>query len=305
MNSVAQPTDALHRAWGYRWYRGEAFPLCEHYYVSAQGEAYTTARLDHLNVVQVHNAWREKYGVPFPTELRAYRSKHGLLPSALDERLGFVAGTWAGFEAGQVPELRQALALQRLLMGHRIVAGMAANQRGFAYDFGNLPPAAIAAPNAYNGYTAPDFDKAAHTVLFFAQRLQPRKTRLNKLLYFSDFQHFSSHGNGLTGLSYRAIQHGPVPARFQTLFDVLAQEGYVAIAREPLPQGEGERFVPLLSFNPELFSPAELATLEAVAELYGDLSGSEIVEISHTEPGWLANHEAQQLISYAQFAFER
>lgn len=303
MSPLIQPTDALRRSWGYRWYRGEAFPLCEHYYVNAQGEAYTTASLDHLNVVQVHNAWREKYGTPFPGELRTYRTKHSLLPSALDDRLGFAPGTWAAFEAGVVPELHQGLALQRMLIGHRIAAGVAANARGFAYDYGNQPPAAIAAPSSYNGFQTPNFDKAAHAVLFFAERMQPRKTRLNKLLYFSDFGHFSSHGNGLTGLTYRAIQHGPVPARFQALFDVLAREGYVSVAREALAQGEGERFLPLLPFDASLFSPAELTTLEAVVDTYGDLSSSGIVEVSHLEPGWIANHDSQQLINYAQFAF--
>src|SRR5690606_35915437 len=41
-------------------------------------------------------------------------------------------------------------------------------------------------PDIFSGYRTPNLDRFAEMVVFFAERLQPFKTKLNKLLFYAD-----------------------------------------------------------------------------------------------------------------------
>ncbi len=38
-------------------------------------------------------------------------------------------------------------------------------------------------------------------------------TKLNKLLFYSDFVHFAYHGTPISGQKYQKLPHGPAPAK--------------------------------------------------------------------------------------------
>ena len=138
------------------------------------------------------------------------------------------------------------------------------------------------------------------------QRLQPYKTKMNKLLFYADFFSFRNTGYSISGIKYRAIQLGPVPENFQSLFEYLSNAGEFEIHTTIFPEeytGEEFRAKEERPFNPELFSDAELETLEKVAARFSDFSVSDIVDHSHKEKAWLENQDTKQLISY-MYAFE-
>ena len=57
-------------------FRKEDFDVTYHYYLCEDtGERYTTDELDRINETQVHNKYREKYGIPFPDEIREVREQ--------------------------------------------------------------------------------------------------------------------------------------------------------------------------------------------------------------------------------------
>ena len=137
-------------------------------------------------------------------------------------------------------------------------------------------------------------------VFFFAEKLQPWKTKLNKLLFYADFIYFGETGYSISWMSYAAIDMGPVPNNFNSLFGFLAGKGVVEISAIPFSDGTGEQFKPYTgrTYKKELFSENEIQVLEEVANRFKNTSTSEIIELSHNEAAWKENKDEKKLIEY-------
>src|SRR5260221_9174656 len=64
------------------------------------GEEFTTDELDQTNVNQLYNQYREKYGVPFPDEIKEIREQYGLSATKMSEILGFGVNSYRQYEGG-------------------------------------------------------------------------------------------------------------------------------------------------------------------------------------------------------------
>ncbi|MFM7007951.1 MAG: Panacea domain-containing protein, partial [Betaproteobacteria bacterium] len=159
----------------------------------------------------------------------------------------------------------------------------------------------VSEKSIYTGYANPSFDKFAEMVRYFAQELRPFKTKLNKLLFYADFKAFKMRGHSISGIKYVAIERGPVPHRYESLFDYMVEHGLIKQETEMFPQGYlGKRYT-LASgdqVGTTVLSEEELEALRAVALRFKDLTASEISEISHLEPAWLDNQSGSGVISY-------
>jgi uncharacterized phage-associated protein len=155
-------------------------------------------------------------------------------------------------------------------------------------------------PDEYTGYRAPHLNKIANMIVYFAQQMQPYKTKLNKLLFYADFLHFRNTSYSISGATYKAIQMGPVPKNFGGLFDYATEKGFVTIELEETGNYIGEKFMPVpgLAFDQKLFEPTELDALATVAARFADTTVRDIVKISHDEPGWKNNVEGFKPITY-------
>jgi uncharacterized phage-associated protein len=163
-----------------------------------------------------------------------------------------------------------------------------------------------AEPNRYNGYKTPDVPKFLQMVLYFAVCCHPVKTKLNKLLFYADFLHYCQTGRSISGLTYIAIQHGPVPKRFGTLFEMAEFHGLVTVERRETADGhEMNIFHPAseVTFDKYLFNDTENKSLETVAKKLGNQTMNKLVELSHQEKAWLQNVDSNSAIDYA-FGFE-
>src|SRR6266516_22227 len=73
-------------------FRKEEFSIVYHFYLCKDsGERFTDEKLDTINQIQVHNQYREKYGIPFPEEIKSVREKYKVSASKISEILGFGA----------------------------------------------------------------------------------------------------------------------------------------------------------------------------------------------------------------------
>jgi transcriptional regulator with XRE-family HTH domain len=113
-----------------------------------------------------------------------------------------------------------------------------------------------------NGYVTPSAEKLEQVVRFFVSREgSVFPTKLNKKLFYADFLHFKHHGQGITGLEYKAVQHGPLPAHYNTIYDnILGIESEIVLSRSM----ECSKFS-CNGFNGSFFQKNELGTLETVA----------------------------------------
>ncbi len=131
-----------------------------------------------------------------------------------------------------------------------------------------------------------DRNKLIAAVVYFAKNTNfCGKTKLFKLLYFLDFEHFKQTGRSVTGLEYYAWNLGPVPTSLYDEFDSpepdfldnikLEQSnfgGYPTLNVKPLKE-------PDLSH----FSKREINLIQKIAEQYKNITATDMVEKTHLE----------------------
>ncbi|GAA3940857.1 DUF4065 domain-containing protein [Chitinophaga oryziterrae] len=307
-------------------FRKETFEITYHYYLDeASGDQFTDDHLSEINTNQLYNEYRSKYGIPYPDEIIALREKYGLSANKMSEVLGFGINVYRAYEAGEVPSASNGKFLQQIKKTEFFLSVLESSSQFTAEELEKIHKKIETAingwrkseevyesflcgnkmPNEYTGYRIPSLDKIANMILYFAQKVQPYKTKLNKLLFYADFLHFRDTVYSISGATYKAIQMGPVPKNFGALFDYAIERKFVDIELIQFEDFVGERFVPVagVEFNKDLFEDSELLVLEIVARKFADTTVKEIVNISHNEAGWKDNIGGFSPITY-KYSFD-
>jgi DNA-binding transcriptional regulator YiaG/uncharacterized phage-associated protein len=312
-------------------FRREEFVYMHHSYFCEQSqESFTDTELDTLNLTQVYNQYLERYNLPFPEEIVNIRKKYNLPANKMGLSLGFGVNTYRNYENGEVPSLANAKLIQlaknpksfRLLVEEsqgvfgevekvellEFVDGLIQKERKnhFNVDFENYV-LGDSSPDIYTGYKSPNLEKLTEMIVYFTQQLNPLKTVMNKLLFYADFLSFKKTSFSISGTRYVAIDFGPVPNNFQTIFEKLQRENNFEIKTIDYGNGYyGEEFRQLENrvFNPDCFNEYEVSILEEIAKKFNGMSRKEIVKLSHEEDAWIKNYEVgKKLIEY-HYSFE-
>ena len=310
-------------------FRKETFDIVFHYYqCEDSGEQFTSAALDELNMNQVYNQYRDKFNIPFPDEINNIRSKYGLSASKMSEILGFGVNSYRQYEAGEIPSVANAKLIQMVddpqnFMEMTALCGTLDKKARSKYIQKAIFLAEEKKRNIFNinfkeyllgnhladiysGYRNPNFEKITEMVVYFSDKLSPFKTKMNKLLFYADFLMFKQNCFSISGMRYKAIEMGPVPINFQSIYEYLANKDEIDIFITEFPQGYiGEQFKAKNNrpFKAELFSENELNVLEKVANVFKPTSTNQMIEISHLEEAWKKNEKNKSVISY-EYAFD-
>ena len=310
-------------------FRKETFEVVFHYYkCEDSGEQFTTSALDELNMNQVYNQYRDKFNIPFPDEIIGIREKYGVSAAKMSEILGFGINSYRHYEAGEIPSLANSKLIQMADDPKRFIdmvelcgtldeksktkaiqkAQLLAEEKKRNKFYSNFKAYALGHPLAdvYSGYRNPNFEKFTEMVVYFSDKLAPFKTKMNKLLFYADFLMFKQSCFSISGLRYKAIDMGPVPNNYQSMYEFLANNNEIEIVGTAFPNGySGEQFKARKgrSFHADLFTENELKTLEKVADVFKETSTFDIIKISHLEEAWLKNEKDRKVISY-EYAFE-
>jgi Protein of unknown function (DUF4065) len=111
-------------------------------------------------------------------------------------------------------------------------------------------------------------------------------TKLNKILFYSDFIAFANLGEAITGATYQKLPRGPAPKQLLPVLKELEREGEAAIARRSHLGFTQKRLVPLRDPDVSLFSAPELKLVNEVIEALWGRSATEVSELSHLARGW-------------------
>lgn len=304
-------------------FRKEKFDIVYHYYLCEDsGERFEDEQLTQLNLNQVYNQFRKKHNLPFPEEIIALREQYGLSASKMSEVLGFGINVYRSYENGEIPNSSNARLIQlaedpkefkRLIQLSDVLTGKE-RERVWAkidelllkgefdsFDLQNYLMGERTADDR-TGYRIPNLRKFTEMVVYFTHETEPWKTKLNKLLFYADFCHFRKTGLSISGSRYRAIDMGPVPNNFSSIFEHLAERNEVDIQYTAFSNGSiGEQFKPYPKRDLEenVFTEDELSTLKEVVAKFGKTKTNEIIEISHEEDAWKKNFkDGKKLISY-------
>jgi len=121
-------------------------------------------------------------------------------------------------------------------------------------------------------------EKLEQVILYFLEHINNvhlGRTKLMKLLYFVDFDHYEAHDQSVTGATYRKLPHGPYPDKVEKLIEKMEKAGLVRGVKVE-HKGYGQHRLITLNgkFDPAKFSGAELQTLERVAGYWADANAA-------------------------------
>ncbi len=309
-------------------YRKEIFKVVEHFYkCDTCKEEFTTTETDTVTLLQAHNQYREKHSIPFPEVIIAIRQKYEVSATKMSEVLGLGVNGFSNYENGEIPTpaignliltanraevfktmLERAkesfptnLYLNTLEKVNFLIEKERVSQP--FYTKLNL----IQEPSGLTGFKKPNKDKIANALVKFITVCNNEfndKLKLNKLLFYADFTHYKLFGQSITGLSYRAINYGPVPTCYDNIFSYLESEGI--ICSNWVNDGHGaakETFITSLEFNGSLFTEEEKTILDVITDSFKNMPTWDLVDLSHKEQGWIDLHTERKIINYQQYAF--
>jgi len=310
-------------------FRKETFEVVFHYYKCEDSrEQFTTDELDEVNMNQVYNQYRDLFNIPFPDEIISIRKKYNLSATKMSEILGFGANSYRQYESGEMPSVSNARLIQMIDDPKKFIdlvelcdtldsktkekhikhaQLIVEDQKRNVVQF-NLKNYLLGdhLADIYSGYRNPNFEKFSEMVVFFSEQMEPYKTKMNKLLFYADFLMFKQSCFSISGVRYRAIDMGPVPNNFQSIFEYLANNNFIDISYTQFPQGySGEQFKARKDrpFNKALFTEPEMSVLSKTAKMFNESSTIDIIEISHLEAAWKNNEKEKNVISY-KYAFD-
>lgn len=112
-------------------------------------------------------------------------------------------------------------------------------------------------------------------------------TKLNKILYFSDFLAFARFGEPITGFEYQREKNGPVPKRLVPIRNEMIRSGELAVQPVKLVSGRvQQRSVNLREPRLSIFTPEQIALVDSIIEQFWGLNADEVSDFSHQMVGW-------------------
>lgn len=134
--------------------------------------------------------------------------------------------------------------------------------------------------------------KFQELILYIAQKSEADPNfgiiKLNKILYYSDFNAFRLLGRPITSAEYRKLAEGPAPAEMPPTRREMLDKGLIKIQSRHYFNSVIQRTVALRKPNTNLFTPEELLVADEAIWALKDMSESQAAALSREEIGWKA-----------------
>jgi uncharacterized phage-associated protein len=131
--------------------------------------------------------------------------------------------------------------------------------------------------------------KYENLILVLCEKLNGKfegKVKLYKMLYFIDFANYEykETAASITNDKYKAIQMGPAPCNVEKILTNMAKNKTIKITTSK-NKHEHDTFIfsSTKKYNPKVFSSDELKIINFVCKKYINLTGEELIAISHSQ----------------------
>ncbi len=287
---------------------------------AACGEEFYCEELDNATLVYAYNEYRRKHKLLFPAEIKKIRGQYGLSQRSFAKLLNWGDKTICRYENGSIqdkahnsllvflrePEnMRIYLTENEISLNERqlgkllaIVDKLEQNQK-YRSEHKFFNQFFVKEPCEENGYRAFDYDKLCAMVLFFTHRgTGLLKTKLMKLLNYSDMIFYKENGISISGARYAHLPYGPVPENFDILLGTMAAD-HIAHIEVFYDNGyEKHQVIPEEEMPEGVLSEEELAVMEKIYKKFASFGSVDISNYSHKEKGY-ASTKTGEIISYA------
>ena len=300
---------------------GESIEVDAQILVCAEcGEEFYCEELDNATLIRAYNEYRRRHKLLLPEEIKKIREQYGLSQRSFAKLLNWGDKTICRYENGSIqdkahnslllflrePEnMRTYLTENEIVLDERQKAKLLdtvdkleqdkeyrAGRRFFELFFSRIP-------SEENGFKGFDYEKLCAMVLFFAHKSTGLlKTKLMKLLNYSDMVFYKENGISISGLKYKHLPYGPVPDNFDIILGKMAADHLAHI--EVIYDGayEKHQVIPECDVPEGVLSDSEVEMLNRIYEKFKSFGSVEISDYSHKEKGYNAT-KTGQIISYA------
>lgn len=284
------------------------------------GEEFYYEEFDNATLIQAYNEYRRKHKLLFPEEIKKIREQYGLSQRSFAKLLNWGDKTICRYENGSIQDKAHNSLLLFLRRPENMKTYLAENEilldekqkkklmniveklgKDSEYQLGIRFFGAFfsGTPCEENGFKGFDYEKFCAMVLFFAHKsTELLKTKLMKLLNYSDMVFYKENGISISGLKYVHFPYGPVPDNFDMLFGRMAAD-HIAHIEVCYDNGyEKHQVIPECDAPEGILSDAELKVLERIYEKFKNFGSADISDYSHKEKGYNATKQGE-IISYA------
>jgi hypothetical protein len=149
--------------------------------------------------------------------------------------------------------------------------------------------------------------KLRELILYVARRCQGDerfgKTKLNKILFWTDFLAYQVHGVSITGQQYVKKQFGPVGKETEAALTELMEAEPRALDIGTRDYFTQTRKVPIALREPSLdpFTGWEIGLVENIIRQLWHMNATELSDLSHQFVGWRAAQFGEQIPYEAVF----
>ena len=248
---------------------------------------------------QFFDEYRRRKGLVTTSEIINLRENIGISQRDLSKLLGFGEITISRYELGSLPTKANSTMINSLKK-HKNISDL------FEQNKDKLSQKAITKiqlyledtdPIKYTGNRQYSVDKFHQLTAFIIRLFKENKesafiTKLNKLMFYSDFNFFRKMGRSITGSKYIKLSYGPVPKHYNYKYDM---NPYLSVVQTE----EYNTYVLKEDIEYTTLSDEELIIAEAVFNYFQGKNGVYISNVSHEEDAWLKTKDGED-ISYEE-----
>ena len=278
--------------------------------------------LDSENLRQAYQKYKQIHGLLMASDIIRIRKKYKLSQRTFAKLIGCTQATLVRYEKGAIQNDTHNRLIY-LLDSYDNMAEMFAKVKGELSEK-EIEKIALLLDNGskatnpyynifkkketypqteYSGFQRFNFDKIKNMIIYFAQnQVKLYKTKLLKLLWYTDALNFSRTTKSISGLTYIHLTYGPVPEDRDELLGLLEKMGAIRIEVDTSTSYTGECIETDAKFDDSLFSAKELRVLQEVNQKFLNYSATDMVKLSHVEAAYI-NTAMQEKMSFS-YAFD-
>lgn len=299
--------------------KGETFEINERVLLCDCGEELYDEILDSETMRNLTKLYEERIGLQLD-DIRSVRDQYGLSMDLFSRILGWSKSTIARYETGKyIPDSSHMAVLRRLkdhpesineyykLNKHKFneKEQEKINERLLNSEQTTVEKSlnGILRINykshektIESGYSSFNLNKLINMIIFFSMNCV-QKTKLMKLLFYSDFLNYKRNLLSMSGIPYVKLPYGPVPKDHDLLLSTIEKNDVIDIEYEFINDYTIINIKSSKNFDDSLFNEEELRILEQVNDFFENYGSVSISNFSHEEDGWKLT-EDREIISY-------
>ena len=287
------------------------------------GEDVFDFELDEENLKRAFKKYKRNHALMTAEEICALRKKYNISQRTLATLIGCSQATVVRYENGNIqnnthnnimrmllkPEnmadileiKEEELSEKEVLAIKKSLSELNSQENKLTNALGDFCEYMHIAPNQYSGFKEFDFNKYVEMIRFFSDKLKGKlyKTKLFKLLWYSDMYYFKEYTKSISGMNYVHFQFGPVPRDYSLLLGLMERMGAISITEVENMYGTNSEIITSKgNYNStSTLTADEIEILQKVYDEFGSMTAKEISDRSHKEKGYTDTAD-MGLISY-------